>query len=235
VKNYLSSVTHSKHSDFESSFNITESTRLIYNEKHQKLYADFCFCKNFDYVAVLYVGYGISNGLTDALKKYYLDSGCSVVIICASGYMISGGNKKSDDLQLSEDLSDWLSVIKSTFGEKVKILLHGFSYTGLAVLNCSDNCFAVFSDNTHLFPTYNYRVIKNSLIKKIYKNKSRAAVPGIKVPVFLSSERNLSKETYKLYEHSCSKKSVFIYDKFSIDEYIARIDKFIRHLKPPEE
>ena len=233
-KNYINSVTHSKYSVDETHFLPTENTRFIYSQNGHKLYADFIFGENHENVAVLYIGYGFHKTLAQKLKEFYIKKGFSVVLICAEGFSVSG-RKKADDFILSKELSNWLDVIKSTFGEKVKIFLHGFSYTALSVLNCSNLCFAVFADNTHLFPVYNYKNIKNRILKSICKKKSRAEIPEIAVPVFLSSEKGLSKETYKLYEISSSEKSVYIYDNFDADEYIKRLNGFIIRLTPPEE
>lgn len=233
-KNYINSVTHSKYSVGDMPFLPTENTRFIYNQNGHKLYANFIFGKDYENVAVLYIGYGIHKTLAQKLKAFYIKKGFSIVLVCAEGFSISG-RKKADDFILSKELSGWLDVIKSTFGEKSKIFLHGFSYTALSVLNCSNLCYGVFADNTHLFPVYNYKNIKNKLLKTIYKKKSRAEIPEITVPVFLSSEKSLSKETYKLYEISSSEKSVYIYNNFDADEYIKRLNGFIIRLTQPEE
>ncbi len=235
IKSHLNSVTHSKSFIDETPFSVTKNTRFIYNKNFEKLYGDFIFGKNNEYVAVLYVGYGTNPEFLKCLKQYYINAEYSIVIICANGFEISGGNKKVDDCILAEELTNWLCVIKDTFGCRAKILLHGFSYTALAVLNCSDYCYAIFADNTHLCPVYNYKEIKNKILKRFYKNKSRTSLPGINVSVFLSSEKSLSKSTYKLYEIADCKKSVYIYEKFDSKEYLKKLRYFITHLKPPEE
>ena len=235
LKSLFNSITHSKSFIDENEFILTKNPRFIYNKKGQKLYADFIFGKKHDYIAVLYAGYGVQSGFVDSLKKHYTQAGYNVVIICANGFGISGGNKKVDDNILSEELFSWLTVIKGVFGSNSKILLHGFSYTALSVLNCAGNCCAVLADNTYFCPAYNYKKIKNKVIKKIYKKQSQGILPEINIPVFFSSYSHLSKETYKLYEISSSHKSAYIYENFDCDEYIRKLDKFIRHLKQPEE
>lgn len=235
IKSYFSSLIHSKPFIGKTNFEITKNTRFIYNKKGQKLYADFIFGEKSNYISVLYLGYGADSDLVKLLKKYYLHIGFSVVIICADGFGISGKCKRVDDDILTAELSDWLEVIKDTFGNNAKIFLHGFSYTALSVLHCSGKCYVVFADNTHLFPTYNYKVIKNNFIKKLYKNKSRGVIHGINIPVFLSAENSLSKEACKLYEISSSVKEIYIYHTLDLNEYIKRIDTFIRQLIQPEE
>ena len=234
MKNYINSVTHSKYSTGETPFFPSVNTRYVYNEKGHKLYADFLFGRDYKNVAVLYAGYGIHKNLSEQLKDFYVQKGFNVVVLCSDGFSLSG-RKKADDASLSKDLLKWIEVIKSTFGDNSKIFLHGFSYTALSVLNCQDKCYAVFADNTYLYPVYNYKNIKNELLKQVYKKKSRAEIPGINVPVFLSSGKNLSKETYKLYDVSSSEKSVYVYDNFSTDEYIKNLNNFIIRLTPPEE
>lgn len=234
IESHLKAIIFSRHSDYSAEFSITENTRFIYNKKNQKLYADFIFGKSSEYVAVLYSGYGVCQGLIEAIKEYYMQWGISIVNICANGYKISGGNKV-DDNTLADELLNWLSVINDTFGNNSKIILHGFSYTALATLICSDKCYAVCADNSYIFPTYNYKGIKNRLLKKIYNKKTRLNIPGINVPVFLSSEKHLAKETYKLYELSTCKKTVYVYEKLNVEVFVKKLNDFIMHLKPPEE
>ena len=231
ISGHINSLIYSKFCVDEMIFTPSKNTRFIYNEKGRKLYADFIFGKSYENVAVLYIGYGANSELIEKLKRYYISSDYNVVTIYANGFSTSGGNKKVNDETLSRDLSNWIIILKNTFGENVKIFIHGFSYTALSVLNCSDKCWAVMVDNTYLFPSYNYKNIKTRLIK----NKSRAKIPEINVPAFFSSHQTLSKETYKLYECSKSTRSVYIYENINADNYVNKVSNFIRHLKQPEE
>lgn len=231
IRNHINSIIHAKSFVDEELFTISKNTKVIYNAKGDKLYADFIFSKNNERVAVLYIGYGMHHGLTEKVSNHYLNSGFNVVTICANGFFVSGGKNKVDDHILTEELLNWLKVIEDIFGTNAKIYLHGFAYTALSVLNCSNKCYAVFADNTHIFPTYNYKNIKLKLIK----NKSRAKIPEINTPVFYSSNNTFSKEAYKLYELSVSTKTIYTYDVFDADEYICKTKTFIKRLEQPEE
>ena len=70
IKNHINSVTHSKSAIDEITFIKNKDTRFIYNRKGKKLYADFIFGKKSNYVAIVYMGYGLSPVWFKKLKSY---------------------------------------------------------------------------------------------------------------------------------------------------------------------
>lgn len=214
--------------------------RYIYNKSGTKLFADFDMSEKADRFAVFYLGYGCNLQAVTQLQNFYLKQNTGVISIYANGYLKSCGKKKQSDAVLKDDLECWLSLISDMFGQKSKIILHGFSSTALSCFLCSKSnqvvIDALIIDTPYIFPVYLYKDIKNKFILRFFKKKSRVNIPETSISTLIISSKTQSKDSYKIYESCTKEKSLYIYDKLDLNEYTNKLETFLlRHSKLPEE
>lgn len=212
--------------------------RYIYGSDGIKLYAGFDILENSRRFAVLYYGYGSNSELLNKLKEFYLESGYSVIQVCASSFCKSEGKKKCSDFKLKSELELWLHCISHMFGDNISIILHGFDYTALScmILNMSDfpciKCLVIH--NACICPVYLYKHIKSKFILSILSKKSQINIPVINIPVFIIADFELKKDAYKACSLCSDVRDLYIFKNYNSDQYLSRLNKFITHLKPPE-
>ncbi len=211
-----------------------ENSKFIYNYSGIKLCADFELKNSTRAIAVFYVGHDNIN--IDYFKKFYSEKNISIVTIYASGCGKSGGKRRQTEEVLKSDLNLWLDYLKTIIGTNCKVILHGFADTALSTFLCaSNNTYGIVLDSTHIYPPYLFKNIKCKLLNIFLKRKYRVKISGTKNIAFICSPENLSRDSYKIYEHCYGDKTIYIYEKLDYDNFSKKLDTFITRLKLPEE